>query len=175
MILSSKHLDLFVHQPFTMFSLHLLSLLLLPALVASAPSQATQQACKELSKALPNRVSFPLSINYHSVSSEYWSTVLHDIKPACVVIAESALDVSSAVKILKNYPAVKFTAKSGGHDPNAGHATVADGVLISLTEMKGATYNRSKNLAYVRPGGEWNDVISALQKEGVTVVGGRLG
>ncbi|KAK7414984.1 hypothetical protein QQX98_006217 [Neonectria punicea] len=80
-----------------------------------------------------------------------------------------------AVKVLNKHPDVNVAAKSGGHDPNPGHATVHDGVLISLSEIAGTTYDRSKNVAYVKPGGEWNDVISPLDKEGVTVVGGRLG
>ncbi|KAK6519206.1 hypothetical protein TWF281_003895 [Arthrobotrys megalospora] len=136
---------------------------------------STIKACQELSKALPGRVSLPLSINYYREASEYWSTVLRDIKPACVVLPESALEVGNTVKILNKYPDVKFTAKSGGHDPNPGHATVQDGVLISLGKISGTTYDRSRNLAYVKPGGEWNDVISTLNKDGVTVVGGRLG
>ncbi|KAK6508950.1 hypothetical protein TWF481_003718 [Arthrobotrys musiformis] len=138
-------------------------------------SASTTKACQEISKALPSRVSFPLSISYYQEASEYWSTVLRDIKPACIVFPESALDVSAAVKILNNYPDVKFTAKSGGHDPNPGHSTVQDGVLISMSKISGTTYDRARNVAIVKPGGEWNEVIATLYKEGVTIVGGRLG
>ncbi|RVD81180.1 uncharacterized protein DFL_009054 [Arthrobotrys flagrans] len=140
-----------------------------------AASDSTIKACQEISKALSSRVSFPLSLTYQNEVGEYWSTVLRDLKPACIILPESALDVSTAVKILNKYPDVKFTAKSGGHDPNIGHATVQDGVLISLSKLSGTTYDRARNVALVKPGGEWNDVITALNKEGVTVVGGRLG
>ncbi|KAH8729946.1 hypothetical protein BGZ61DRAFT_346541 [Ilyonectria robusta] len=136
---------------------------------------STEAACKELSKALPGRVSLPLSIDYYRESTEYWSTVLRDIKPACVVVPESASEVATGVKIVNKYPDVKFTAKSGGHDPNPGHATVRDGVLFSLSEISGTTFDKSSSLAYVKPGGEWNDVITTLNQYGVTVVGGRLG
>ncbi|KAM0543961.1 hypothetical protein ACHAPJ_012056 [Fusarium lateritium] len=145
------------------------------ALASAAPSASSSKACQDISKAIPGRVSFPLTLDYATESSEYWSTVLRDIKPACVVTAKSASDVSSAVKILNKYPDIKFTAKSGGHDPNPGHATVRDGVLISLNELAGTTYDRAKQVAYIKPGGEWNDVASTLGKEGVAVVGGRLG
>ncbi|KAF7557969.1 hypothetical protein G7Z17_g240 [Cylindrodendrum hubeiense] len=148
---------------------------LLGRFVHAAVTESTLKACKELSKALSGQVSFPLSLDYYHESSEYWSTVLRDIKPACVVVPQSALEVATSVKILNKYPDVKFTAKSGGHDPNPGHATVRDGVLISLGEIAGTAYDRSSNLAFVKPGGEWNDVISTLNKDGVTVVGGRLG
>ncbi|KAF5000212.1 hypothetical protein FGRMN_1933 [Fusarium graminum] len=152
---------------------------LIPSLFAAsavaAPSAATTKACKEISKEIPGRVSFPATINFYQQSIEYWSTALREIKPACVVTAKSASDVSVAVTILNKYPDVKFAAKSGGHDPNPGHATAGDGVLISLNEMVGATYDSAKKVAYVKPGGEWNDVISALDKQGVVIAGGRLG
>ncbi|KAJ4177631.1 hypothetical protein NW755_013744 [Fusarium falciforme] len=156
---------------------HRLSVLsLLSAVAWAAPSTTpTEDACEEISKALPKRVFFPISINYHSQQSDYWSTLLRGIKSACIVVPQSAEHVSTAVKILNKYPDVKFAVKSGGHDPNAGHATVSNGVLISLAELKGATYDRDNGVAYVKPGGEWNDVISELNKEGIAVVGGRLG
>jgi hypothetical protein len=156
---------------------HRLSVLsLLSAVAWAAPSTTpTEDACEEISKALPKRVFFPISINYNSQQSDYWSTLLRGIKSACVVVPQSTEHVSTAVKILNKYPDVKFAVKSGGHDPNAGHATVSNGVLISLAELKGATYDRDNGVAYVKPGGEWNDVISELNKEGVAVVGGRLG
>ncbi|KAM0438527.1 hypothetical protein ACHAPT_001276 [Fusarium lateritium] len=156
---------------------HRISLLsLLSASVWAAPSSnPTDEACEEISKALPKRVFFPISINYNSQSSDYWSTLLRGIKSTCVVVPQSTEHVSTAVKILNKYPDVQFAVKSGGHDPNAGHATASNGVLISLAEITGATFDRDNNVAYVKPGGEWNDVISALNKEGVAVVGGRLG
>jgi FAD/FMN-containing dehydrogenase len=76
---------------------------------------------------------------------------------------------------LNKYPSVKFATRSGGHDPNVGHATVQDGVLITMTDLVGATYDAEEDVAYVRPGGEWNDVISDLEKSGVAIAGGRLG
>ncbi|KAF4333310.1 6-hydroxy-d-nicotine oxidase [Fusarium beomiforme] len=158
--------------------MRLTSFLIPPLFAASAlaaPSASTKKACDEISNAIPGRVSQPFTINYNSQSSGYWSTVLREIKPACVVTAKSAKDVSTAVTILNKYPDVKFAAKSGGHDPNPGHATAGDGVLISLNEMVGATYDSDKKVAYVQPGGEWNDVISQLNKEGVTIAGGLVG
>lgn len=96
-------------------------------------------------------------------------------KPECVVFASSAKDVSTAFIELKNFPDVKFSVKSGGHDPNLGHSSVKNGVLISLNKMKGATYDSTTKLAKVLPGGEWINPISDLAKHDVTVVGGRLG
>jgi len=41
--------------------------------------------------------------------------------------------------------------------------------------MKGAQYDATKDVAYVKPGGHWVDVIGDLAPSGKTVVGGRLG
>ncbi|KPM39395.1 hypothetical protein AK830_g7156 [Neonectria ditissima] len=153
----------------------LTALLALVAAAAAAPSRATTKACNELSDSLSDHVSFPLSLSFHRESNAYWSTVLRDEKPACIVFPKSADHVSTAVKILNQYPSVKFTVKSGGHDPNPDHATVPNGVLISMRDISGASYDSEKNVAYVKPGGEWNEVISSLEEESVTVVGGRLG
>lgn len=141
----------------------------------TAPSAATSQACKDISAAIPGRVSYPQSIPYISETQKYWSSLLREIAPACVVLPTSTEEVSVAVKVLNKYPEVNFAAKSGGHDPNAGHGSVQDGVLIALREITGTTYDKDQNLAYVKPGGEWNDVIGALDPQGVAVVGGRLG
>jgi FAD/FMN-containing dehydrogenase len=76
---------------------------------------------------------------------------------------------------LIKYPSVQFATRSGGHDPNVGHSSVADGVLIAMTDMAGATYDAANQIAYVKPGGEWNDVVGDLEPSGVTIAGGRLG
>lgn len=106
---------------------------------------------------------------------QYWSTTLRGIRPACIAQPASAEDVSAIVKILNKYPSVKFATRSGGHDPNVGHASIADGVLIVMTDLTGATYDPATELAYVKPGGEWNDVIGDLEPSGHVIAGGRLG
>ncbi|KAF2127968.1 FAD binding domain-containing protein [Dothidotthia symphoricarpi CBS 119687] len=155
----------------------LLSALLGVQLVAAAPDQATTVACKEINLVLPGKVLTPtlLALEYESETSKYWSTTLREIDPACIVQPTSAEDVSAVVKILLKYPTVKFATRSGGHDPNVGHSSVQDGVLIAMTDLAGATYDAAKKVAYVKPGGEWNDVIGALEPSGVTITGGRLG
>ncbi|KAF5011507.1 hypothetical protein FDECE_2379 [Fusarium decemcellulare] len=153
----------------------LTAVLALGAVASAGPSRATSKACNEIWGSLPDHVSFPLSLSFYRESKAYWSTMLREEKPACIVFPETAKHVSTAVKILNQYPSVKFTVKSGGHDPNSDHATVSDGVLISMRDMAGASYDSQKGLAYIKPGGEWNEVITSLAEDGVTAVGGRLG
>ena len=140
-----------------------------------AASTPTQQACDEISAALADRVWTQSDKDYKSETNSYWSTALRDAKPACVVLPQSADEVSSAVKVLNKYPDVEFAVKSGGHSPNERQSSIQDGVLISTRDMTGVTYDKETGIAQVKPGGEWNDVIGPLDEEGVTVVGGRLG
>lgn len=152
-----------------------IAVLLCGQLALAAPSASTKSACKEIASAIPDRVKYPLSIPYIAETQSYWSTALRELQPACIVFPESVEEVSVAVKVLNKYPDVNFAAKSGGHDPNPGHGSVHEGVLITMKKITGTTYDKDTNLAYVKPGGEWNDPIGALDKQGVTVVGGRLG
>lgn len=139
------------------------------------PSPSTEAACEIISKAIPGRVSFPSSPGYVSETLKYWSVALREIKPACVTSPETTEEVATIVGILNEHEDVPFAVKSGGHDPNPGHGSVEDGVLIAMREISGTDYDPEKKIAHVRPGGEWNDVAEALEEDGVTVVGGRLG
>jgi FAD/FMN-containing dehydrogenase len=143
----------------------------------AAPTQSAFQACTEIKNALPNKVLINgiVSVKYDYETSQYWSTTLRQVKPACIVQPSSAEDVAATVLVLNKYSSVPFAIRSGGHDPNVGHATVQDGVLITMTNLQGAEYDAEKNVAYVKPGGEWNDVIGELEPHGVAIAGGRMG
>jgi FAD/FMN-containing dehydrogenase len=158
-------------------SLTLATLLLGAQFTFGIPTNVTTKACTEIKNALPGKVLTPglLTVEYAYETQQYWSTTLREVDPACIVQPDSAQDISLVIKILNKYPSVRFATRSGGHDPNVGHATVQDGVLITMTDLVGATYDTEEDVAYVRPGGEWNDVISDLEKSGVAISGGRLG
>ncbi|KAK8877078.1 FAD-binding domain-containing protein [Apiospora arundinis] len=145
-------------------------------LASAAPSDSTKQACREIADRLPQgRVAYPLELPYIAETQRYWSVALRELRPACIVSPQCAEHVAAAVQVLSGHADVPFTVKSGGHDPNPGHSSIDDGVLIAMHEMVGATYDAKTGHALVKPAGEWNDVIGALEPHGVTVVGGRLG
>ncbi|KAK8042528.1 hypothetical protein PG994_013011 [Apiospora phragmitis] len=140
------------------------------------------EACRDIHTALlpSQRTYFPGDAAYWAELNHYWSKSLADLRPACVVHPVTAAQVAAVVRVLngngnKNHTSVRFAVKSGGHDPNPGHASVDGGVLVALRHLEGVRYDAEKGVAYVKPGGEWNDVIGALEPHGVTVVGGRLG
>lgn len=149
--------------------------LLAAVLAAGVVSAEAQAACDEISATIADRVWTANNKDYRSETKSYWSTALHDPKPDCVVLPQSAEEVSAAVKVLNKYPDVEFAVKSGGHSPSKRHSSVQGGVLISTRDMNGATYDNETGIAHVKPGGEWNDVIGDLQEDGVAIVGGRLG
>lgn len=155
----------------------LAALVLGSQLATAAPDQATTQACTDIKNALPGKVltSGLLAVEYAYETQQYWSTIQRSADPACIVQPASAEDVSAVIKILLKYPTVRLATRSGGHDPNVNHNSIEDGVLITMTDMVGATYDAATGLAYVKPGGHWNDVIGDLEPSGVTILGGRLG
>ncbi|KAK8080428.1 hypothetical protein PG997_008246 [Apiospora hydei] len=79
---------------------------------------------------------------------------LADLRPACVVQPVTAAQVAVVVRVLnhRNHTSVRFAVKSGGHDPNPGHASVDGGVLVALRHLEGVRYDVEKGVAYVKPG-----------------------
>lgn len=134
-------------------------------------------ACSALNAALPDRVTYPGQSAYETEMQNYWNEGLKSDTPNCIVQPESAQEVSTAITLIgqPDYQGVPFTVKSGGHDPNPGHSAIDNGVIIALSQLNGTTYDAANNVAYVKPGGRWSDVIGALDPYDVTVVGGRLG
>src|SRR5690625_1143561 len=91
--------------------------LLIAALPAGAVNASAEADSAEIRTAIVDRVSVESEEDYRSETKSYWSTALHAAKPACVVLPQSAEEVSEAVKVLNKYPNVEFAVKSGGHTP----------------------------------------------------------
>lgn len=47
--------------------------------------------------------------------------------------------------------------------------------MINLKGLNEVVYDASTSTAKVGPGNRWTDAVKALEPEGVTVVGGRIG
>ncbi|KAF1814152.1 FAD-binding domain-containing protein [Eremomyces bilateralis CBS 781.70] len=139
-----------------------------------APTQSTVNACDALTQAIPGKLFNPRSSGYKEENDDYWNVGLSDLKPACILKPTTSQEVGKAFQVLGEYTDVNFSVKSGGHDPNPGHASSQGGILIALSKIKGTTYDKDTNLAQVKPGGQWKDVIGPLEQYGVTVGGGRL-
>jgi FAD/FMN-containing dehydrogenase len=68
-----------------------------------------------------------------------------------------------------------FAVKSGGHSAFAGAATIEGGITVSFENLKGIKLSSDKKIVAVQPGNTWSDVLAALEKSDVAVVGGRVG
>jgi hypothetical protein len=142
---------------------------------AAAPNAATQEACKEITAALPGTVHVKGNKQFTTESRDYYNIGLAEQVPACIVFPTSSSEVATIVKILNARKEVPFTVKSGGHSPNVGDSSVKDGVLIAMRHLNGTVFDKEKSLAYVKPGGHWWNVMKAMEGTGQIVVGGRLG
>jgi FAD/FMN-containing dehydrogenase len=69
----------------------------------------------------------------------------------------------------------KFAVRSGGHNPNAGFASVdQSGVLIDLQDLKTlAMQNDEQEVVMIGTGVRWGQVYEYLENRGLGIVGGR--
>ncbi|KAH7146916.1 FAD binding domain-containing protein [Dactylonectria estremocensis] len=95
------------------------------------------------------------------------------LAPWCMVLPESASDVSSIVKVLTKNDC-PFGMRSGAHSAWAGANSIADGVTVDFGYMNTTTYDDEAKIARIRPGSTWGHVLSSLDPYGVTAVGGRV-
>ncbi|KAL3418333.1 FAD binding domain-containing protein [Phlyctema vagabunda] len=144
-----------------------------------APSANATTLCSDLAAGpVKTRLWSPLGVldlEYQEAKTKYWSAVNADLTPACVVFPTSADEVSIVIAKLLLAPSVPFAVKSGGHNSNVGFASVAGGVLISLSDLASTTLSADQKTADVRPGARWREAVKALEPYGLTVVGGRIG
>ncbi|KIX10209.1 uncharacterized protein Z518_01290 [Rhinocladiella mackenziei CBS 650.93] len=68
-----------------------------------------------------------------------------------------------------------FAVRSGGHNSNPGFASVGDsGVLLDLGSLNQITLSKDKDFVSLGPRAKWDQVYGELEKNKLTVVGGRV-
>ncbi|KAF2275893.1 FAD-binding domain-containing protein [Westerdykella ornata] len=115
-----------------------------------------------------------LAPEYIEEQDNYWSTGCGAMKPSCILYPSSAEEVAAIVRVL-NENKEPFVVKSGGHNPNRGFASIANGPLISTKYLNEVTFNPDSMTVRIGPGNDWDEVQAVLQKSGVAAVGGRIG
>ena len=79
-----------------------------------------------------------------------------------------------SVELVKSkYTQTRLQVKGGGHATNPGFSSTP-GVQIAMTRFNTVTYNKDAQTAVVGAGMLWDDVYTALEPFGVTVIGGRV-
>jgi FAD binding domain len=120
---------------------------------------------------------FQQAVDYH------WARQNREIIPACIVRPCDIQELSKAVAILKREHDSRiqagapitgfFTVRSGGSNPGLGAGTVQDGVVIDLSLFCEVTPSADGSTVTIGTGAKWIDVYKALDKKGLTVMGGR--
>lgn len=119
-------------------------------------------------------VEYPLSLDYSTDLTKYWSAACGDLKPTCIAAPSSASEMSQIITELRSVNTL-FAVKSGGHMPNNGFASIEGGLLISTKNLDQVFYNPDDHTAVIGPGLSWEDAQLGLDGTGRTLVGGRLG
>lgn len=115
-----------------------------------------------------------LNLAYIEEQSQYWSTSCSALLPSCIIFPKNVNEVSTIVQAIAN-STDRFAVKSGGHNPNNGWSSVADGPLIAMEHLDQANLNPTTGVVDVGPGNRLDGIAAKLQGSGWTFVGGRIG
>lgn len=125
---------------------------------------------------LGDRVLFATDPEYEP-QIQSWYAKNNRLRPYCLVLPQNTKEVSTALTALVNANDGAgdwhIAVRSGGHGTTGNN--IANGVTIDLTMMNSSSYDPETNLAKIEPGGRWRNVYADLEKQGVTVTGGRDG
>jgi FAD/FMN-containing dehydrogenase len=113
------------------------------------------------------------SATYDNFTAGYWSAQQGAVSPACVFKPAKTLEVSTVVLISRLYQC-PFAVKGGGHAAWAGASSIEDGITVSLESFKQAVVSSDKKTVDIGPGLRWVDVYTAVEKDGLSVAGGRV-
>ncbi|KAJ6198959.1 FAD binding domain-containing protein [Bipolaris maydis] len=110
---------------------------------------------------------------YNNFTSSYWSVQQGALRPSCVFKPKSTLDVSTVVLVSRLYQC-SFAVKGGGHAAWAGASSIQDGITVSMENFRKVEVASDKQSVDIGPGLRWIDVYTAIEKDGLSVAGGRM-
>ncbi|KAJ5295011.1 hypothetical protein N7508_009832 [Penicillium antarcticum] len=128
-------------------------------------------ACAKLAHSMPKRMLLPGSTNYTIETVDKLWDIRADLSPACVVVPNTANEVSQAVENIVSCNA-QFAVRGGGHMNYPGANNIDAGVLVALSNLNSIKVKR--DTVDVGPGLTWYDVYSALEPYGRVCIGGRM-
>ncbi|RYO88316.1 hypothetical protein DL764_008746 [Monosporascus ibericus] len=140
-------------------------------MVVAVSAATCPQAVNLVNAGLAPRTLYPTDPAYLAREESYWARNVR-LGPACIVIPQSAEEVSIAHKSLAAAKQ-QFAVRSGGHSPSTGANNVAGGVTIDLSRLDKTVFDAETETAHIGAGGRWKDVYGELHKYGRVVPGGR--
>ena len=97
---------------------------------------------------------------------------LFDPRPAVIARCTNTTDVVAAVNYGRE-SGMTIAVRAGGHSA-AGHSTCDDGLVIDLSQMKGAQVDAQAKTVRAQPGLTWGEFDAVTQVHGLAVTGGRF-
>jgi len=110
---------------------------------------------------------------YDAFTGAYWSAQQGALSPSCVFRPTKTSDISIVILLSRLYQC-PFAVKGGGHAAWAGSSSIEDGITVSLENLRQAKVSTDKQTVDVGPGLRWVDVYTAVEKDGLSVAGGRV-
>ncbi|KAI6778065.1 uncharacterized protein J7T54_007673 [Emericellopsis cladophorae] len=111
---------------------------------------------------------------YDQFTGGFWSEIQADVNPQCIFKPSKAGGVSIVV-LLSRLTQCLFTVKSGGHAAFAGASNIDGGISVTFEKMQVVTVSFDKQKVKIQPGSTWGQVYETLEKDEITVTGGRVG
>ncbi|KAF2201917.1 FAD binding domain-containing protein [Delitschia confertaspora ATCC 74209] len=146
----------------------------LAGLVERSSPSACSIACSSLQTIFgDHKVITQQSASYGAFTNSYWSVQQASVDPYCIFKPTSVTDVSAFV-LISRLTQCQFAVKSGGHAAFSGASNIQGGITVALEKMKDITLSSDKKVASIGPGNLWYDVYTRLEKENLTVIGGRV-
>ncbi|KAH4050217.1 hypothetical protein HBI56_063040 [Parastagonospora nodorum] len=149
-------------------------------LVVAEAIRVSNSCCEAIAKQLKSRVAFPNNQQFTASVGSYYSLKEQDIQPRCVVLPESADEVSQVVQTLSAGIHVwqdrcRYAIRGAGHTPFAGAANIEDGIVVYLTNMPSQGLAEDHKTITVSPSTTWDQVFATLDIFDLATLGGRVG
>lgn len=130
--------------------------------------------CTALLRIYGNDTIYPQNSSaYQTFTNSYWSIQQASVSPYCIFKPLSTRDVSRVV-LLSRLTQCPFAVKSGGHTSFAGGSSIKGGITVALEKLNRIELSSDKKVVSVGPGSLWWDVYTTLEKENLSVIGGRV-
>ncbi|KAI0470314.1 FAD-binding domain-containing protein [Xylaria cf. heliscus] len=141
--------------------------------VATKSSLRAQAVCQVVQALLPKQVTVPNSADYRLEKDFNWSQTCW-LPAACFIRPSNAVQVAITLKLVTVLGS-RFAVRGGGHNPNAGFASVdGSGVLLDLRNLDTLSLGND-SIIQVGPGKTWEEIYAYGESKGVSVIGGRHG
>ena len=133
-------------------------------------SLLTNQSCTALSRLLRERSYYQdLPTGF---AETYFSQQQREVTPACVILPNSAEEVSQVLRVIRDFHCT-FAVKSGGHGMFVGASNAQQGITIDLRNLNGIHVSENRETTSIGAGNRWAGVYKKLEPMNLTVVGGR--